>query len=147
MGKVSIIELSDLSHWSFTIFHICPNKLAHCVHKHLTLNVPIATKFVSFSRLLKCLRSLYGKQCEPRSDCSYRSSLFWVHAVCFSTQLLSNARQLFAAVDFSRWHFQIHFFLGALRVKRTVRPISLKLHNISYCPNKLAHCAHKHLRQ
>ena len=40
----------------------------------LTLNTPIATKVVCFSRLLKCLRSLYGKQCGPRSDCSYRSS-------------------------------------------------------------------------
>ena len=37
------------------------------------------------SRLLKCFRSLYGKQCGPRSDCSYRSSLFWVYAVCFYT--------------------------------------------------------------
>ena len=43
----------------------------------LTLNAPIATKVVCFSRLLKCLRSLYGKQCGPRSDCSYRSRLFW----------------------------------------------------------------------
>ena len=49
----------------------------------LTLNAPIATKIVCCSRLLKCLRSLYGKQCGPRSDCSYRSSLFWVHPVCF----------------------------------------------------------------
>ena len=32
----------------------------------LTLNVPIAIKVVCFSRLLKCLRSLYGKQCGPR---------------------------------------------------------------------------------
>ena len=52
---------------------------------HLTLKAPSATKVVCFSRLLKCLRSLYGKQCGPRSDCSYRSSLFWVHAVCFYT--------------------------------------------------------------
>ena len=51
----------------------------------LTLKAPIATKVVCFSRLLKCLRSLYGKQCGPRSDCSYRSSLFWVHTVCFYT--------------------------------------------------------------
>ena len=35
----------------------------------LTLKEPIATKVVCFSRLLKCLRSLYGKQCGPRSDC------------------------------------------------------------------------------
>ena len=47
----------------------------------LTLNAPITTKVVCFSRLLKCLKRLYGKQCGPRSDCSYRSSLFWVHAV------------------------------------------------------------------
>ena len=51
----------------------------------LALNAPITTKVVCFSRLLKCLRSLYGKQCGPRPDCSYRSSLFWVHAVCFYT--------------------------------------------------------------
>ena len=51
----------------------------------LTLNAPIATKVVCFSRLLKCLRSLYGKQSGPRSDCYYRSSLFWVHPVCFYT--------------------------------------------------------------
>ena len=51
----------------------------------LTLNAPIATKVVCFCRPLKCLRSLYGKQCGPRSDCSYRSSLFWVHTICFYT--------------------------------------------------------------
>ena len=51
----------------------------------LTLNALIATKVVCFSRLLKCLRSLYGKQCGPRSDCSCGSSLFWAHAVCFYT--------------------------------------------------------------
>ena len=53
-----------------------------------TLNAPIATKVVCFSRLLQCLRSLYSEQCGPRSDCSYRSSLFslfWVQAVCFYT--------------------------------------------------------------
>ena len=41
----------------------------------LTLNAPMATKVVCFSRLLKCLRSLYDKQCGPRSDCSYIGSL------------------------------------------------------------------------
>ena len=33
------------------------------VAARLTLNAPIVTKVVCFSRLLKCLRSLYGKQC------------------------------------------------------------------------------------
>ena len=42
----------------------------------LTLNMSIATKVVCFSCLLKCLSSLYGKQCGSRSDCCYRSSLF-----------------------------------------------------------------------
>ena len=32
-------------------------------------------------------------------------------------EFISNVRQLFAADDFSRQHFQMHFFLGALRVK------------------------------
>ena len=51
----------------------------------LILSGPIATKVICFSRLLKCLRSLYGKQNGPRADCSYRSSLFWVHTVCLYT--------------------------------------------------------------
>ena len=38
----------------------------------------------------------------------------WVHTVCFYTLFVSNVRQLFAADDFSRRHFQMHFFLGAL---------------------------------
>ena len=37
-----------------------------CIEQ-LTLKAPIATKVVCFSHLLKCLRSLYGKQCGPRS--------------------------------------------------------------------------------
>ena len=33
-----------------------------------------------------------------------------VHVVCFYTQFVSNARQLLATDDFSRRHFQMHFF-------------------------------------
>ena len=48
-----------------------------------------------------------------------------IGAVCSGSRLFvssilnffSNVRQLFAADDFSRQHFQMHFFLGALRVK------------------------------
>ena len=36
--------------------------------------------------------------------------LFCVHAVCFYTYLVGNVRQLFAADDLSRQHFQMHFF-------------------------------------
>ena len=71
----------------------------------LTLNAPIPTKVVCFSRLLKCLKSLHDKQCGCSSDCSYRNSLFWVHAVCFFTWFVSYVRQLFAADDFSMQHF------------------------------------------
>ena len=45
-----------------------------------------------------------------------------IGAVCSGSTLfasilkfVSNVRQLFAAEDFSRHHFQMHFFLGALR--------------------------------
>ena len=44
-------------------------KNEHLEVRFLTLFAPIATKVVCFSRLLKCLKSLYGKQCGPRSDC------------------------------------------------------------------------------
>ena len=77
-----------------------------CFENVLTLKAPIATKVVCFSHLLTCLRSLYGKQCGTRS----------VHAVGFYTEFVGNVRQLFAADHFSRGHFQIHFFLDALRV-------------------------------
>ena len=53
--------------------------------RQLNLNAPIATKVVCFSRLLKYLRGLYGKQCGHRSDCSYRIGMFWVHTDCFYT--------------------------------------------------------------
>ena len=34
--------------------------------QRVNLDTPIATKVVCFARLLKCLRSLYGKQCGPQ---------------------------------------------------------------------------------
>ena len=84
----------------------------------LTLNASITTKVVCFSRLLKCLRSLYDKQCGPRSDCSY------IGAVCFGSTLFASIlnssvmlcnylQQTTSADDI----FRCMFFLGALRVK------------------------------
>ena len=55
-----------------------------------------------------------------------RSSLFWVHVVCFYTLFVNNARQLFPADDFSRRHFEMHFFLGALRVNWAAIELFLK---------------------
>ena len=80
----------------------------------LTLNAPIATKVVCFTRLLKCLRSLYGKQCGPRSDCSYRISLFRVDAVASmlnSSVLIGNYLQQTTPADdifrcFFSWRFK-----------------------------------------
>ena len=40
----------------------------------------------------------------------------WSMLLAFILKLVSNVRQLFAADDFSRRHFQMHFFLGALSV-------------------------------
>ena len=114
----------------YSVFQTGQIQASHCTFI-LTLNAPIATKVVCFSRLLKCLRSLYGKQCRPRSDCSYTAPIW---AVCsgstlFASKLnfISNARQIFAAEDFSRRHFQMHFFLDALRVK------ALNRRWITYC--------------
>ena len=64
-----------------------------------------------------------SKKCRPRTDCSYRSSnqdqtapigAVWFGSTLFACILkfASNVRQLFAADDFSRQHFQMH-----LRVK------------------------------
>ena len=69
---------------------------------HLTLNAPIARKAANFSRLLKCLRSFYGKQCGPKSDCPYRavcseSTLF--ASILNSSVLLGNYLQQKTSAD------------------------------------------------
>ena len=46
---------------------------------------------------------------DPDQTASIGAVVFWVHAVCFYT-FVSNVRQLFAADDFSRGHYQMHFF-------------------------------------
>ena len=80
-----VFSLGVISSWRRAITPGEKTKKRNDTNKppYLTLKAPIATKVVCFSRLLKCLRSLFGKQCGPRSVCSYRSSLFWVHAVYF----------------------------------------------------------------
>ena len=80
--KFSFQPYTCTEHLPFSIgIFIWPNQISNWKIPFLTLKAPIATK----SRMVKCLRSLYGKQCGPRSDCSYKSSLFWVHAVWFYT--------------------------------------------------------------
>ena len=67
--------------------------------------------------LLVIFKSHFRKQCGPRSDCSFRSSLIWVHTVC---RYAKNSFERVARI-FSRRHKQTTFsdavFLGALRVK------------------------------
>ena len=73
-------------------------KMKNTTQQPLTLNAPIATKAVCFSRLLKCLRSLYGKQCGPRSDCSYsRSTLF--ASILNTSLMLGNYLQQTTSAD------------------------------------------------
>ena len=62
----------------------------HFFLAYLTLKAPIATKVVCLSRLPKCLRSIYGRKCGPRPDCSYRSSLFPIGAVCSGSTLFAS---------------------------------------------------------
>ena len=87
--SICTMDHPDFIVCSFIKNSLGPEIIMHIFHTFdfstisiLTLKAPIATKVVRFSRLLKCLRSLYGKQCGPRSDCS---SLFPDHAIYFYT--------------------------------------------------------------
>ena len=85
-------------------------------HHLLTLNAPNTTKVVCFSRLPKCVRSLYGKSVDPDQTapiavCSW-STLFT--SILNSSLMLGNyLQQTTTAGDI----FRCIFFLGALRVK------------------------------
>ena len=75
----------------------------------LTLNAPIAIKLVCFSRLLKCLRSLYDKRCGPRSEgvvCS--GSTLFASILNASVMLGSYLQQTTSADDI----FRCIFFLA-----------------------------------
>ena len=71
----------------------------------LTLNVPISTKVFYFSLLLKCLRSLYGKQCGPRSDCSCSRSMLFASILNSSVVLGNYLQQTTSANDILRTIF------------------------------------------
>ena len=82
------------------------------VFKGLTVKAPISTKVVSFSRLLKCFRSLSSKQRRLKSE------QFDLGPLCLSLCLdLLNIFAKIAADDFSRRPFQMNFFAGVSRVK------------------------------
>ena len=97
----------------------------------LTLNVPIPTKVVCFSHLLKCFRSLYGKQCGHRSDCAVCSgSTLFASILNLSVMLGNYFQQTTSADDI----FRCIFFLGALRFKSTYQTMPV---NPNYLPSNV----------
>ena len=82
---------------TFPICRTTNGKFCFC---NLTLNVPIATKVVCFSRLL-----LYGKQCGPRSDCSYSGSTLFASIFNWSVMLGNYLQQTTPADDIFRCTF------------------------------------------
>ena len=82
----------------------------------LTLIAPIATKVVCFSLLLKCLRSLYGKQCGPRYRGAVCSGSTLFASILNSSVMLGNYFQQMTSADNI---FRCIFFLGVLRVRST----------------------------
>ena len=112
----SICGMSSVNkHCVYLIFIFC-QQLSSCpiflqIYKIiLTLYTPIATKVVCFSHLLKCLISLYGKQCGPRSDCSGSAQFA---SILNSAVMLGNYLQQAPSADDILDAF---FFLGILRV-------------------------------
>ena len=85
-------------------------------------------------------KSHFCKQCGPRSDCSFRNSLIWVHTVCWYAK---NSFEKFARI-FSRRHkqttFSDAFFLGTLRVKHhpQMQKQVLAYRFIFYFPTRLS---------
>ena len=63
-----------------------------------------------------------------------------IGAVCSGSTLFASIliRQLFAAGDFNRRHFQMYFFLGALRVNEKVPPDAILMEII----RKTSACSH-----
>ena len=61
---------------------------------------------------LLVILSHFCKQCGPRSDCSFRSSLIWVHTVCLYAKIGLKSLQEYSADDINRRHFQIQVFLA-----------------------------------
>ena len=56
-------------------------------------------------------KSHFCKQCGPKSDCSSRSSLIWVHTVCLYAKIGLKSLQEYSADDINRRHFQMQVFL------------------------------------
>ena len=89
-----------------------PRRRHCCIWRVLTLKAPITTIVVSLSSV-SYFKSHFCKQCGPRSDCSFRSSLIWVHTVCLYAEIgLKVCKNIHSADDINRWHFQMQVFLA-----------------------------------
>ena len=60
---------------------------------------------------LLVILSHFCKQCGPRSDRSFRSSLIRVHTVCLYAKIGLKSVQEYSADDLNRRHFRMQFFL------------------------------------
>ena len=61
---------------------------------------------------LLVILSHFCEQCGPRSDCSFRSSLTWVHTVCPYAKIGLKSLQEYSADGINRRHFQMQVFLA-----------------------------------
>ena len=57
-------------------------------------------------------KSHFCKQCGPRSDCSFRSSLIRVHTVFLYAKIGLKSLKEYSADNINRQHFQMQFFLA-----------------------------------
>ena len=72
----------------------------------LQLSCALSSAYDFKSHVILC------KQCGPRSDCSSRSSLIWVHTVCLYAKIGLKSLQGYSADDINRRHFQMRVFLA-----------------------------------
>ena len=90
-----------------------------CIRIYHTFDKPLKRQSQLLSSALSSagyFKSHFCKQCGPRSDCSFRSSLIWVHTVCLYAKIGLKSLQEYSADDI-KTTFSDASFLGALRVK------------------------------
>ena len=80
-------------------------------YSSLTLKLPITTLSSALSPACDFKRH-FCKQCGLRSECSFRSSLIWVHTVCLYAKIGLISLQEYSADDINKRHFQMQFFLA-----------------------------------
>ena len=83
---------------------------------NVTLKAPITTMSSALSSA-GYFKSHFCKQCGPRSDCPFRSSLIWVHTLCLYAKIGLKSLQEYSADDVNRQQMSDAGFLGALGVK------------------------------